>query len=134
MGIVNQIEYNGDLYNIKDTEAQKSLVYSQNETDTGKIWLDGKKIYRKVLLLPAITKGAVYEEDLTSLEIATHIHFYGFAQIATSVFIPLLNSDELNNENNIYFSFIKNKLQIRAGVRIEILSGYIVLEYTKTTN
>ncbi len=48
METVNQIEYNGALYNIQDAEAQKSLVYSQNETDTGKIWIDGKKIYRKV--------------------------------------------------------------------------------------
>ena len=49
METVNQIEYNGTLYNIQDTEAQKSLVYSQNEIDTGKIWIDGKKIYRKVI-------------------------------------------------------------------------------------
>ena len=48
METVNQIEYNGALYNIQDTEAQKNLVYSQNEIDTGKIWIDGKKIYRKV--------------------------------------------------------------------------------------
>ena len=49
METVNQIEYNGALYNIQDAEAQKSLVYSQNEIDTGKIWIDGKKIYRKVI-------------------------------------------------------------------------------------
>lgn len=48
METVNQIEYNGALYNIQDAESQKNLVYSQEETDTGKIWIDGKKIYRRV--------------------------------------------------------------------------------------
>ena len=38
---VNQIEYKGVFFNVKDAEAQKSLVYSQNEIDTGKIWIDG---------------------------------------------------------------------------------------------
>jgi hypothetical protein len=32
----------------QDAESQKNLVYSQEETDTGKTWIDGKKIYRKV--------------------------------------------------------------------------------------
>lgn len=48
METVKQIEYNGALYDIQDAEAQKNLVYSQEETDTGKIWIDGKKIYRRI--------------------------------------------------------------------------------------
>lgn len=32
----------------QNAESQKNLVYSQEETDTGKIWIDGKKIYRRV--------------------------------------------------------------------------------------
>lgn len=62
METVNQIEYNGTLYNVQDAEAQKNLVYSQNEIDTGKIWIDGKKIYRKVWK----NKEAIYNLQIGS--------------------------------------------------------------------
>ena len=134
METVNQIEYNGALYNIQDAEAQKSLVYSQNEIDTGKIWIDGKKIYRKVILLPAITKGAVYEYDLTSLMTSTYIQICGFTKVGDAYFIPLLNSDEKAISLNTYISINNNVLRIINGAGREILSGHVVLEYTKTTN
>lgn len=134
METVNQIEYNGALYNVQDAEAQKSLVYSQNETDTGKIWIDGKKIYRKVILLPAIAKGGEYNEDLSSLMVSTYIQIYGFTKAGDIYFIPLLNSDEKSTNLNTYVSINNNKLRLINGVEREILSGFVVLEYTKTTN
>lgn len=134
MGTVNQIEYNGDLYNIKDTEAQKSLVYSQNETDTGKIWIDGKKIYRKVILLPVIAKDTVYEYDLTNLTPATYIQLYGFVQDFQNQYLPLLNSDTDNIIFNIFLRIKNNKLLVITGKDKQIIDGFVVLEYTKTTN
>lgn len=134
MEAVNQIEYNGALYNVKDTEAQKSLVYSQNETDTGKIWIDGKKIYRKVVLLPEIAQGAIYNDDISNIKADTYIQLYGFAQTSQNIFIPLLDSDETNSKNNVYISIENNKLRIATGEFRQILKGFIVLEYTKTTN
>lgn len=134
METVNQIEYNGALYNIQDAEAQKSLVYSQNETDTGKIWIDGKKIYRKVILLPAIAKREEYNEDLSSLIVSTYIQIYGFTKVGDIYFIPLLNSDEKSIALNTYVSINNNKLRLINGAEREILSGFVVLEYTKTTN
>lgn len=134
METVNQIEYNGALYNIQDAEAQKSLVYSQNETDTGKIWIDGKKIYRKVMLLPAIEKGTEYRIDLSSLTASNYIQLYGFAKTAENYFIPLLNSDEQTQTLNTFIGITNNVLRFLNGAEREILSGYVILEYTKTTN
>lgn len=134
METVNQIEYNGALYNIQDAEAQKSLVYSQNEIDTGKIWIDGKKIYRKVILLPAIAKGTEYRIDLSSLTASNYIQLYGFTKNAENYFIPLLNSDEKTLTLNTFIGITNNVLRFINGVDREILSGYVVLEYTKTTN
>lgn len=134
METVNQIEYNGALYNVQDAEAQKSLVYSQNETDTGKIWIDGKKIYRKVILLPAIAKRGEYNEDLSSLIVSTYIQIYGFTKVGDIYFIPLLNSDEKSIALNTHVSINNNKLRLINGAEREILSGFVVLEYTKTTN
>ena len=134
MEAVNQIEYNGALYNIQDTEAQKSLVYSQNEIDTGKIWIDGKKIYRKVMLLPVIAKGEKYQTDLSSLTASVYIQIYGFVKSAENLFRPLLGSDELSAEYQTYIAIIDNSLYLKNGVKAEILSGHVILEYTKTTN
>lgn len=134
METVNQIEYNGALYNVQDAEAQKNLVYSQNEIDTGKIWIDGKKIYRKVILLPAIAKGKTYYNDLSNLKASTYIQIYGFVKTGNNYFIPLLNSDEKITTLNTFVSITDNKLRLINGVDREILSGNIVLEYTKTTN
>lgn len=134
MEAVNQIEYNGALYNIQDTEAQKNLVYSQNEIDTGKIWIDGKKIYRKVILLPAIAKGTKYQIDLSSLTVSNYIQLYGFVEVNKNIFVPLLNSDEVNIFYNTYIGINNNVLRFVNGKDVAILSGYVVLEYTKTTN
>lgn len=134
METVNQIEYNGALYNIQDAEAQKNLVYSQNEIDTGKIWIDGKKIYRKVILLPAIAKGTEYRIDLSSLTTSNYIQLYGFIKTAENYFIPLLNSDEQTPTLNTFIGITNNVLRFLNGAEREILSGHVVLEYTKTTN
>lgn len=134
METVNQIEYNGALYNIQDAEAQKSLVYSQNEIDTGKIWIDGKKIYRKVILLPAIAKNTEHRIDLSSLTVSSYIQIYGFVKTGNNYFIPLLNSDEKTITLNTFMGITNNVLRIINGTEREILSGHVVLEYTKTTN
>ena len=134
METVNQIEYNGALYNIQDAEAQKSLVYSQNEIDTGKIWIDGKKIYRKVILLPAIAKGTEHRIDLSSLTASNYIQLYGFVKTGNNYFIPLLNSDEKTVTLNTFMGITNNVLRLINGAEREILSGFAILEYTKTTN
>lgn len=134
METVNQIEYNGALYNIQDAEAQKNLVYSQNEIDTGKIWIDGKKIYRKVILLPAIAKGTEYRIDLSSLTASNYIQLYGFTKVAENYFIPLLNSDDKTPILNTFIGINNNVLRCLNGTDRGILSGHVVLEYTKTTN
>lgn len=134
METVNQIEYNGALYNIQDTEAQKNLVYSQNEIDTGKIWIDGKKIYRKVMLLPAIAKETEYRIDLSSLTASNYIQLYGFLKTPGNHFLPLLTSDEKTSTLNTFIDITNNVLRFLNGADREILSGHVVLEYTKTTN
>lgn len=134
METVNQIEYNGALYNIQDAEAQKSLVYSQNEIDTGMLWIDGKKIYRKVILLPAIAKGTEYRIDLSSLTASNYIQLYGFTKIRENYFIPLLNSDEQSPTLNTFIGITDNVLRFKNGVDKATAGGHVVLEYTKTTN
>ena len=133
MEAVNQIEYNGALYNIQDTEAQKSLVYSQNEIDTGKIWIDGKKIYRKVINCGALPNGEEkniphnikdYDTFLSIRAIAIYREAKSFISLpfaageGESIKITVLG------ENIIIGTYI---------VRDYFKESYAILEYTKTT-
>ena len=129
-----QINIDGKNYPIIDAEAQKNLVYSQNEIDTGKIWIDGKKIYRKVILLPAIAKGTEYRIDLSSITASNYIQLYGFIKAGENYFVPLLNSDEKTQTLNTFVGITNNVLRFLNGEGREILSGHVILEYTKTTN
>lgn len=44
---IKQVDINGRIYDLQDETARKDNVYSTQEIDTGKKWIDGKPIYRK---------------------------------------------------------------------------------------
>lgn len=134
MEAVNQIEYNGALYNVQDAEAQKNLVYSQNETDTGKIWIDGKKIYRKVIDCGTLPNNTIKNVpmNITNLNQITDLTITT-TNIIENVTIQL-------PFNNIGGSFIE---AYRRGDAISLITNadwsvytktFAILEYTKTTN
>ena len=133
METVNQIEYNGALYNIQDTEAQKNLVYSQNEIDTGKIWIDGKKIYRKVIncgyLLKNNTKKV--KHNIKNIDTITKINGTGHQDNGDCLPIPY-SYNVTQGQGSI--SLWANKTDIRIvtyGDRTDV-KVLIFLEYTKT--
>ena len=134
METVNQIEYNGASYNIQDAEAQKSLVYSQNETDTGKIWIDGKKIYRKVIncgalqnnTMKKIPTNVVNMKEVIKITAITTSKVY---KLTTQ--IPYISPSGYKKtiyvqDNNIYI-YIDS-------VEEQYDECFAFLEYTKTTN
>lgn len=133
METVNQIEYNGALYNIQDAEAQKSLVYSQNETDTGKIWIDGKKIYRKVIdcgyLLNKNTK--IVKHNIKNMDTITKINGIGHQDNTDYLPIPYVY-EVVQGQGPITLYANKTNIVIRTHgdrTRVKVL---ITLEYTKT--
>lgn len=48
---IKQININGVTYGVQDEITRKNNVYSTEETDTGKKWIDGKTIYRRALTI-----------------------------------------------------------------------------------
>lgn len=67
MAECSEIEAGGEVRTIKDIMARKPLVYSTNETDTGKKWIDGKPIYRKVYSV-TITEPASATTTIITLD------------------------------------------------------------------
>ena len=98
--------------------------YSTTEIDTGKKWIDGKPIYRKVIVLPtlvdAIENNWTTITSVSGLNISTLIDFK-YISTNNCVWSGLIS--RINNNNlEVY-----NKLTTWA---IKTL----ILEYTKTTD
>ena len=133
METVNQIEYNGALYNIQDAEAQKNLVYSQNEIDTGKIWIDGKKIYRKIVdcgyLLNNDTK--LIKHNIENIDKIIKTNGFGYQDGGDCMPIPYYyNVPQGGDSITLYANKINIGL-VTYGDRTDV-QVLTTLEYTKT--
>lgn len=133
MEAVNQIEYNGALYNIQDAEAQKSLVYSQNETDTGKIWIDGKKIYRKVVDCGYLLNKNVkkVEHNIKNIDKITKIDSVGYTVDEDYLPIPYVY-EVIPGDGPITLFAKKTNITIRTYGNRTNIKVLVTLEYTKT--
>lgn len=134
METVNQIEYNGALYNIQDAEAQKSLIYSQNEIDTGKIWIDGKKIYRKVINCGALPENEEKNipHNIKDYDIFLSVRGIAFYKEAKSfISLPFASKGDESIKITV---FRENVIIGTYIVRNYFKESYAILEYTKTTN
>ena len=102
--------------------------YSTNETVIG-TWVDGKKLYRKVLEFPRVSA----EIDVSYLNIDTLKSISGFGDDANQ---PQNRVDICYNENAWHYSMYYNKStkKLKASATSTIINGVIILEYTKTTD
>lgn len=110
------------------------IDYSLNEQATGKKWVDGKPIYQKTIELTANDTWV----DLTALNIDTIVDYSGM-WISTDNDPYILDTLGTwgTSASNSYFSRIV--INSANGVKIVVngwtfSSGYITLQYTKTTD
>ena len=129
-----QINIDGKNYPIIDAEAQKNLVYSQNEIDTGKIWIDGKKIYRKVVNCGVLSNRTTVRKEHNIQDINEIISAKGITLLTSEGFflpIPYV----LDDTGNIGLAVSKTQISIMTYAdRTDCINTYGILEYTKTTN
>lgn len=134
METVNQIEYNGALYNVQDAEAQKSLIYSQNEIDTGKIWIDGKKIYRKVINCGVLPDNEEKNIPHNIKDYDTFLSIRGIAiyrEAKSFISLPFTSRGDESIKITVFRESVIISTYI---VRNYFKESYAILEYTKTTN
>ena len=117
-----------------NNDITKIETYSENETDTGMVWIDGKKIYRKVWTgnIPS-SMGAC--EFCTLPTNAAIIRFWGYVEYNSS---PMISRVPII----YYYSSTDNVLAFQAtGKILGSIQGTIYLnkpymitaEYTKTS-
>lgn len=124
------------VVNNNATILQGATTYSTSETNTGKIWIDGKPIYRKVINcgnLPNASSTTI-AHGITSLE--TYISVIGVAQRSTDndlLPIPYVTFNA-NNSGGIAIYCDNTSVHLTTSTNRSGYVGYVTLEYTKTTD
>lgn len=126
--IVNSIN---EVNNIATNNA-KDNIYSLNETDTGKKWIDGKPIYRKIYYVPSLPNaGSLYfDSGITNLGYVFNV--YGMA--STKVPLNAARPDNRELEISAWYDTGADKMRIATGIDRTSVSAYVIIEYTKTTD
>lgn len=126
----------GTLSSTLTTSIDLIKNYSTTETIIGK-WINNKTIYRKVFEINSQTlpnnKWLFIDHNLG---IATYINFWGFVSSGGNTQpIPRLVTDAVANWSIGCGDFTTNRVGIQFGSYYSSVdSGFIVLEYTKTTD
>nr|DAK99457.1 MAG TPA: hypothetical protein [Caudoviricetes sp.] len=119
----------GKILNEKITNTN---TYSTSETNTGKKWIDGKDIYRKVIELsniPASTTEYSYNVENIDKIVNAQASWYDTTDKAT--FVTNLRYD--GSGANIKFTYLKDKFKVEVKYDwVERTSDVsVVIEYTK---
>ena len=121
-----------DIQDIKDAE-----VYSINEVNTNKIWIDGKPIYRKVVNIENLPNRAEKQVAHGIANIENIIKVYGFANDGTrTIPLPFISVEITTGSTSASVYILANNTNITLGAYADrsAFSGYAILEYTKTTD
>lgn len=123
-------ELKDDEIEQKGTEVSAELlngilndIYLEEERKTNKVWIDGKTIYRKVIkfgALPNATKKDV-AHNISNLEQFTKIE-----GIAT-------RQDDTKFTQSLPLGVDAQAVSIQTNEDRSMFNGYVILEYTKTT-
>lgn len=116
-----------------DYDEEEAWQYSISETRTGKTWIDGKSIYRKVIecgALPSSTE-AIINTGITNADML--IHLWGTAKGSSCVPLPFISTE--SNSIQLWLGSSMDVLHIRTNSATwASYIGYVVVEYTKTTD
>lgn len=130
-----EIEINIETnYSLK-TELEKNRIFKTTEQDTGKIWIDGKKIYRRIYK-GTITNNPV---DLKNLNIEngffdlTHsrVEWPSVGRIYPVFITSVASTGSLNSQAGVYFNSDFSSFTIENGSANPLTNWVITIEYTK---
>ena len=112
-------------------------TFSVSESDTGKVWMDGKKIYRTIasLTLPeSITDGTYEAVSAPRIDtVDTVISINGIVGGSNARSLPYVNNDGYFIK--AYFNFSAHKLTLVSnGASFASNSATLIMEYTKVSS
>ena len=109
--------------------------YSTEEVNTGKKWIDGKPIYKKVIDLGNLPNATVKRVNTNITDLAKVVSLQGMANIAnTDYFFPLPLPSKTNVNEVVNMYHYNSQIVIESGVDRSTWIGVATIEYTKTTD
>ena len=126
-------EYTGAAIE-EDTLSGAFDIYSETETRTNKIWIDGKPIYRKVFYKDSLPNNAeaYWSAPITNIGLVTDIYGISYSGVITHP-LPYSNPDTTLCIGILY-DYEYQHITVRTGTDRSAYEGYITVEYTKTTD
>lgn len=112
------------------TDAQ--ISYSTSEVKTGATWIDGKPIYRKVVNCGALPNNIRKSIAHNITNLSKVIHTYGIAVGTDFLPMPYVNVTGASYDMQYWVETVN--IVIATGNDRSSYTGYITLEYTKTTD
>lgn len=106
--------------------------YSATEQNTGRLWIDGKTIYRKEINLGSLTNAVPGSVAHGISNLSTVVSLSGFATNGT-VFLPLPLARYNNFASQIGLYADTTNIIVEPGNDRTAYTGYVIIEYTKTS-
>ena len=113
----------------------ESGEYSTNEIVTGKTWINGKPIYRKVIdcggLPDSDTKNVIH--NISDIDEFIHVEGIAYQNNKTTIPINYINPTAIGNSIGLYVN-ATDVIIITTTNLTNYVQVYVFLEYTKTTD
>ena len=118
-----------DGYSCNEVNNLVQDVYSTNEIKTNKVWIDGKTIYRKTFSISTSGANATWSTNLSSVNCDNVIKVFGIAGTSN------LKTAILSDTQAVVFRPSSKAVEIYFNnPGTDAMTGYITIEYTKTTD
>ena len=120
-----------------DAAGEEAWEYSTSETNTGKKWIDGKPIYRKVVECGALPDSTTKRIPTGVSNLETLIDIKGTAYSSDAA-IPLPFIDLANISSQIRIYYESSTLSVALSTSRDYAQAYpsviAIIEYTKNTD
>ena len=114
-----------------------NMDYSTTEQNTGVKWIDGKSVYRIVVEIPEVAKNNTSTSGIAFLPegIDTIISINGAVYRGSNVYtLDFETNSSSAYKADFWIGLTDGKIAIRTNTSTEITRGYVIVEYTKTTD
>lgn len=122
--------------NIVGSQIEAKEIYSTSEVKTNKVWIDGKPIYRQVIVIE--NPNTSWDKE-NKINIANINHFRKVSVEAVRTADSSIISEYYNNATDLFGCLLikyvdKNYLTCYLRGTATIKTVYVTVEYTKTTD
>lgn len=134
----------GDKFSAKDINDTNKAInyindnyhaqYSLNERFTGRYWIDGKKVYEKVIHVSGFSSDISVNHSISNFDRALSINLFMTNSDKANFMIPRAHRD--TSHDGISVAITKTQLKIEVGPSNDFsrMNGYAIIKYTKTVD